>query len=274
MAKPGVSPKRRPFTGKVSRARKATRGRTQANETPLSIRRSGVTTTAEQDAYMRQRAGFKLGKFAPYIERVTVRLSDVNGPRGGVDVLCNIKVVLSGLSSVVVEELSSGPVEAFDRAAERTERAVRRSLDRARDKGKTRRMPQPKGVTGPRRSGAGEPESLIGRREGRSKQQLAMVAARPEKARRDYYVDTSLPGVSATDRKAGGPSTARRNTRLRTNKATAMLEDSLQERPSRKSTRRSANRAKQGSKLQRRQMQRVISPKAKARKNAARRRRA
>jgi hypothetical protein len=272
MPKPGVSPKRRPFKSKVPRVRKAVRGRPQAGEAPLSIRRSGIATTAELEAYMRQRAGFKLGKFAPHVERVTVRLTDVNGPRGGVDTSCSIKVVLSGLPSVVVEELASGTAEAFDRAADRVERAVRRSLDRARDTGKIRRHPQPRGAASPRSREADAPESLIGRREGRSQQQLEKAAARPEKTRRDYYVDTSLPGVSATDRKAGGTSTARRNTKKRTSKATATLEDSLQERPSRKSTRRSANRAKQGSKLQRRQMQRVISPKSKARKRAAQRR--
>ena len=45
----------------------------------------------------------KLGKFATSIERVSVRVTDTNGPRGGVDQVCNVKVVLSGLPSVVVE---------------------------------------------------------------------------------------------------------------------------------------------------------------------------
>ena len=49
----------------------------------------------------------RLGKFASSIERVTLRLSDVNGPKGGVDHKCLIKVVLSGLPSVVVERRDS-----------------------------------------------------------------------------------------------------------------------------------------------------------------------
>jgi hypothetical protein len=36
----------------------------------------------------------KLGKSATSIERVSVRLTDVNGPRGGVDQRCRIKVVI------------------------------------------------------------------------------------------------------------------------------------------------------------------------------------
>jgi hypothetical protein len=49
--------------------------------------------------------------------------------------------------------------------------------------------------------------------------------------------------VSASDRRAGGHATARRNTLARAPRASAMLEDS-RTRPSRKSTRRSANRGK------------------------------
>ncbi len=92
---------------------------------------------------------------------------------------------------------------------------------------------------------AGDTGELIGRRTGQGAAALRRAAARPEKIRRDAYVDTSLPGVSAADRKAGGDMTARRNSKLRAPRATAALEDS-RTKPSRKSTRRSANRAKSG----------------------------
>jgi hypothetical protein len=114
-------------------------------------------------------------------------------------------------------------------------------------------------------------DSLIGRREGRSVKNLRAALARPEKTRRDAIVDTAQPGKSATDRRAGGASTARRNTTNPSNRRTSALEDSLQDRPSRKSTRKSANHAKRDSNLQRRQTRRVTSPKARAmRSNAGR----
>lgn len=81
--------------------------------------------------HVRRRMGRQLGKFVTRVERVTVRLRDINGPRGGVDHACGIKVVLSGLPSVVVEEHAPTARAAFDSAAARTERAVRRSLGRA-----------------------------------------------------------------------------------------------------------------------------------------------
>lgn len=109
-----------------------------------------------------------------------------------------------------------------------------------------------------------EDGSVIGRRVGRSASNLEAALDRPEKRRRDQPVDTSAPGVSATDRKAGYGSTARRNTKARTTKATAALEDSSQDRPSRKSTRKSANRAKSGTGRERKALAASSSPRARA----------
>ena len=76
----------------------------------------------------------KLSKCAPSIERVSVRVGDVNGPRGGVDQVCRINVVLIGLPPVVVEERDASLEAAIDGAITRTERAVRRSVQRRRMK--------------------------------------------------------------------------------------------------------------------------------------------
>jgi hypothetical protein len=92
------------------------------------------------------------------------------------------------------------------------------------------------------------------------------AAARPEKTRRDAVVDTSLPGVSATDRKVGLRGTATRNTKLNRAGMSAALEDSATGKPSRKNTRRSQNRAKSGEQLGRRTKRRLTSPKARARR--------
>lgn len=103
----------------------------------------------------------------------------------------------------------------------------------------------------------------------RSAPKRAKKAARP---RRDEPVDTSKPGVSATDRKAGNGSTAARNqSKHAAKKATVALEDSQQDRPSRKSTRASANRSKPDSNLQRRQTRRTTAPKARATRASAER---
>jgi hypothetical protein len=68
-----------------------------------------------------------------------VRVKDVNGPRGGVDQLCRIKVVLDGLPSVVVENRDASPGAAIDAALSGAEKAVRRTLLRRRTKPLRRR---------------------------------------------------------------------------------------------------------------------------------------
>jgi hypothetical protein len=66
------------------------------------------------------------------IERVSVRVRDVNGPRGGVDHECRIKVVLSGLPSVMARAQDVALVGAIDQAIAAATGSVKRSVQRRR----------------------------------------------------------------------------------------------------------------------------------------------
>jgi ribosome-associated translation inhibitor RaiA len=118
----------------MPRPLKRASGRTDALRTPAHVRVIGVELSEEDRALIRKKLGTKLGKFAVSIERVTVRMTDANGPRGGVDHVCNVKVVLSGLPSVVVERRDASPHAAIALAVRATDQAVRRSLSRRRMK--------------------------------------------------------------------------------------------------------------------------------------------
>ena len=126
------SQKRAPLADRVPRALKRTAGSTRAPQVPANIRVAGVGLDQDDREYIRGRLGRKLGKYAPSIERVSVRVEDVNGPRGGVDQRCRIKVVLSGLPSVVFESQSASLPAAVNGALTGVERAVRRSVERRR----------------------------------------------------------------------------------------------------------------------------------------------
>lgn len=76
----------------------------------------------------------KLGKFATSIERVSVRVDDANGPRGGIDQVCRIKATLSGAPSVIHESRDANLHAAIDLAMTGIERVVRRALGRQRTK--------------------------------------------------------------------------------------------------------------------------------------------
>lgn len=249
------------FASKIARPAKLAIGRAPITETPLNVRATGTSIEEGLDEYARRKLGRKLRKFAQWIERATVRFKDVNGPKGGIDTIARIKVVLSSLPSVVVEERGIDARHAFDRASHDVERAVRHALGRAGFSAGRAAKPRPSPpARRPRPPNAPPPQgSLIGRRVGHSPDNLQRVHAWGQPP-----VDTSLPGVSATARKAGRGSTAARNVKLATSRATAMLEDSATGRPSRKSTRKSANRAKSGSQQSRLAKARTASPKQRA----------
>jgi ribosome-associated translation inhibitor RaiA len=94
----------------------------------------GVELEDEHREQIQRKLDVKLGKFAPSIERVDVRVCDVNGPRGGVDLACRINVTLAGLPPVVFEERADSVEAAMDGAAAGVERAVRRRVQRRRMK--------------------------------------------------------------------------------------------------------------------------------------------
>jgi CBS domain-containing protein len=123
-----------PFAARFPRALKREAGRTDAPQVPANIRVAGVSLDQDDRAYIRQTLGMKLGKYATSIERVSVRVKDVNGPRGGIDQVCRIKVVLSGLPSVVFQSQAASLKDAINGALSGVERAVRRRVQRRRIK--------------------------------------------------------------------------------------------------------------------------------------------
>lgn len=248
-----------------AKARKA--GASHVGSTPLRIFVTGVNVKPAHKERMRVELGRNLWRFGGDITRAYVRLLDLNGPRGGIDTVCRIKLSVAGLDHIVVEAREADAMTAFRRATKSVRNAIERAMERHGRNAK--RVELPEAEEEGREPPAKRPEggSLIGRRVGRARENLMRVAQKP--GRKDEWVDTSLPGTSATDRKAGGGSTAARNVRLRARKATATLEDSAKDRPSRKSSRRSANRAKSGSQIARAKKRAHSTPTARARRKAA-----
>jgi putative sigma-54 modulation protein len=82
--------------------------------------------------HIERRLHFALGRCAARIHRLTVRLTDVNGPRGGLDKRCRIAVALVPRGMVTVEDSGDDPFALIADAAKRAGRAVRRELERRR----------------------------------------------------------------------------------------------------------------------------------------------
>lgn len=65
------------------------------------------------------------------VDFVTVRVSDINGPRGGSDKHCQIHLKLFGLPNIVISETSNSVGKSITRAAQKIERVAKRALKQA-----------------------------------------------------------------------------------------------------------------------------------------------
>jgi putative sigma-54 modulation protein len=84
--------------------------------------------------HIERRLQFALGRFSERIEQLTVRLFDINGPRGGVDVRCRLDVALVGGGNLVAEGRGDNPFALSSRVVRRGRRLVRRALERRRQR--------------------------------------------------------------------------------------------------------------------------------------------
>jgi ribosome-associated translation inhibitor RaiA len=108
---------------------------------PIHIRAAGLQIERSDRDYLRRKLQLRLGKFGRNIERVSVRIGDTNGPRGGADKTCAIKVVLPHVPSVVVTTQAASLKAAMDGALQAIARTVRRRGRRWTSRSRTRVAP-------------------------------------------------------------------------------------------------------------------------------------
>lgn len=93
---------------------------------------AGVTRAVARLA--RRRLEFALGRFGSRVHTLTVRVTDLNGPRGGVDKKCLIAIRLrSPRRVIVIEDVDADATVAINRAAERAARTVARAIQALTD---------------------------------------------------------------------------------------------------------------------------------------------
>jgi ribosome-associated translation inhibitor RaiA len=109
------------------------RGHTGAEETPLTIRARDVPLSDDMREYVQSRAGFRLGRFARGIERVSVRFDRVRSVDASApSIRCRIKVVVSRFQSVVAEGTARKVDKAFGDALDASARWVNHLRERRR----------------------------------------------------------------------------------------------------------------------------------------------
>lgn len=98
----------------------------------IHVRSRLVVVGADARAHIERRLESSLDRLADRVQRVTVTLLDVNGPRGGEDKLCRIEVRLRPTGTLFIEDAGADLRTVVDRAADRAGEAVSRALERGR----------------------------------------------------------------------------------------------------------------------------------------------
>ena len=85
-----------------------------------------------------RRVRFVLRRLGWVVPRAEVQMSDVNGPRGGIDKRCQVELQTDGAGSVVVASVASDWRAALNQALAKAARFLMRSLRRSADSRRVR----------------------------------------------------------------------------------------------------------------------------------------
>lgn len=106
----------------------------------IEVQSRGLSAAPFLRQHARQRMQSALGRFRYSVHAVSVRLGDINGPRGGADKLCRIVVRLKNTSLVVIEELGDDIFLVIDKVADRVHQSVARQVGRVKHAARGRRL--------------------------------------------------------------------------------------------------------------------------------------
>ena len=98
----------------------------------ITVHARGFALTTAIETHLQRQLRFALDHLDDRVRRVFVRLSDINGRRGGIDKRCQVQVTLAGSGDVVIEDVQTDLYLAVSRAVERAAAAVTRRLGRLR----------------------------------------------------------------------------------------------------------------------------------------------
>jgi hypothetical protein len=98
----------------------------------LNISSQDQAVTGKLKQLITRQVRFALSRFESRIRDVSVHLQDLNGPKGGLDKDCRIRVRLRGGGSVLVQVTDVEFEPAIHRATDRAARVVQRRWQLAR----------------------------------------------------------------------------------------------------------------------------------------------
>ncbi|GMV27122.1 MAG: hypothetical protein AMXMBFR58_31530 [Phycisphaerae bacterium] len=94
-----------------------------------------IKTSEAQYNYIMSKVGAAASRLKGASCAVDVRLTDVNGSKGGIDKQCSIVVTPPGLATLRVEERAADYYAAIDAAAATLKKSIARLLERTKANG-------------------------------------------------------------------------------------------------------------------------------------------
>jgi len=100
----------------------------------IDIQARHIKVTRSLLRVVRRHLAFAFNRFQDRIQSVQVRLSDINGPKGGVDKECRIQVTIPKGREIIVKGQSKRLDLAISTTATRSARALAKQLGKKRAK--------------------------------------------------------------------------------------------------------------------------------------------
>ncbi|MCL7420191.1 MAG: HPF/RaiA family ribosome-associated protein [Methylobacter sp.] len=98
----------------------------------IDIQARNFSLTEALQRYVIKRINSALTSSNDSVQRIIVRLSNANGPKGGADKRCHIQVVIPHQSDVIIDDVEANMYAAVDNATDRAGRTVTRHVAKHR----------------------------------------------------------------------------------------------------------------------------------------------
>ena len=95
----------------------------------ITVRTRGVDWNDDLQTLVERRIDYAVDRHRNRIDRVVICLSDLNGPRGGIDKLCQMTADVRGIGTVLITEKGADLLEAVSSAAGRLGLRIRTSIE-------------------------------------------------------------------------------------------------------------------------------------------------
>lgn len=100
----------------------------------IDIQANGITLTSGLRQHINRRLLSSFESARRHLKKISVRLLDVNGPRGGQDKCCKVHISIVGGQDLVIENTDMHLHTAIEGAAQRAETNLSRRIDKQRDR--------------------------------------------------------------------------------------------------------------------------------------------